>query len=70
MQKILCLGLLMLTGCAMDPSNHTLIVLENPKTKQTVQCTADAWTTWNVYAQVEKCAEGYEKAGYKRLSEY
>lgn len=67
---ILMLGLTILSGCAADPSNNTLVVLQHPETKVTVQCTADAWTTWNPYAQVAKCAEAYEKAGYVRLGAY
>lgn len=67
---IIIATLLSLTGCAADPNNHTLIVLEHPETKQTVQCKGDAWASWNVYAETEKCAEAYEKAGYKRLGSY
>ena len=60
----------MSTGCAMNPSNNTLVVLQHPETKETKECRADAWTTWNVYAEVEACAKAYEKAGFKRLGAY
>lgn len=59
-----------LIGCAANPSNKTLIVLQNPETKETKECRADAWTTWNVYAEVEACAKAYEKAGFIRLGDY
>ena len=58
------------SGCAMNPSNKTLIVLQHPETKDTEECRADAWTTWNVYAEVEACAKAYEKAGFIRLGDY
>jgi hypothetical protein len=58
------------SGCAMNPSNNTLVVLQHPDTKETKECRADAWTTWNVYAEVEACAKAYEKAGFKRLGAY
>lgn len=64
------LALSMIAGCALDPNSNTLVVLQHPETKATVQCTADSWTTWNPYAQVAKCAEAYEKAGYVRLGAY
>ncbi|MGH8477148.1 MAG: hypothetical protein ACRERV_05770 [Methylococcales bacterium] len=44
-----------------------MIVLQHPKTKETKECRADAWTTWNVYAKVEECAKAYEKAGFVEL---
>jgi hypothetical protein len=61
---------LIMSGCAMNPSNKTLIVLQHPGTKETRECRADAWTTWNVYAEVEACAKAYEKAGFNRLGSY
>ena len=60
----------LVAGCAADPTNNTLVVLQHPETKDTKQCTADAWTTWNVYAATEACAKAYEKAGYVRLGAY
>ncbi len=63
------LGVLV-SGCAASPDSHTLVVLQHPTTKDIRECRADAWTTWNVYAEVEACAKAYEKAGYKRLGQY
>jgi ABC-type uncharacterized transport system auxiliary subunit len=59
-----------LSACAADVNNKTLIVLQHPTTKETKECRGDAWTTWNVYAEVEACAKAYEKAGFKRLGSY
>ena len=61
---------LIVSSCALNPSNKTMIVLQNPQTKEMAQCKGDAWSTWDVYAATESCAKGYEKAGYVRLSEY
>jgi hypothetical protein len=58
------LSLTTLVGCgAMNPNNKTLIVLQHPQTQQTVQCSSRAGATWNPYAEVESCAQAYEKAG-------
>jgi len=64
------LVLLLFSGCAFNPDNKTMIVLHNKDTKETKECRGDAWTTWNVYAQVEACAKAYEKAGFVRLGSY
>ena len=56
---------LFLTGCG-----PTHIVLQNPETKEIVQCTGDALANWNPAGATKECAKGYEKAGYIRLSEY
>lgn len=60
---LLMVGLL-LSSCS------TMIVLKNPKTGEMAQCEADPWANWNVYAATESCAKGYEKAGWKRMSDY
>lgn len=63
--------LLVATGCALDPNNKTLIVLQNPTTKEMKDCTGgDPWATWNVYAATEACAKAYEKAGWVRMGSY
>jgi hypothetical protein len=60
-----------LVGCgALNPNNQTLIVLQNPATKQTVQCSSRAGATWIPYAEVESCAKSYEKAGFVRMGGY
>lgn len=59
-----------LVGCAADSRNHTLVVLQNPTSKDTKECKGDAWANWNPYAAVEQCAVAYEKAGYVRMGAY
>lgn len=54
-----------LLGCsAPEP-----VVLQNPDTKQTVQCAADPWAVWqwDMAAQNDDCARKYEQAGFQRL---
>jgi len=72
MKAVLVLSaLLLVSGCALDPNNHTLIVLQNPVTKEMKDCTAgDPWATWNGYAHAESCAKAYEKAGFVRMGSY
>lgn len=60
----------LLTGCVAGQNSRTLIVLQNPKTKETKECKADAWSTWDVYAATEACAKAYEKIGFKRVGGY
>lgn len=60
----------LLIGCAANPNNKTLIVMQHPTTKDIKECRADAWTTWNVYAEVRECSKAYEAAGYRVLGSY
>jgi hypothetical protein len=60
-----------LSSCAANPNNRTLIVLQNPATKEMKDCTGgDPWGTWDIYAATEACAKAYEKAGYVRMGAY
>jgi outer membrane lipoprotein SlyB len=61
---------LVLAGCAANPNNHTAVLLQNPKTKETKECKLGTWTSLDPYAGVEACAKAYEKAGFVRVSEY
>lgn len=60
----------LLTGCVLDPTKHTMVILQHPETKETKECRGNALATWNVYAEVEECAKAYEKAGFVRLGQY
>jgi hypothetical protein len=51
-----------LTACG--PANR-LVVLQNPETKQTVQCRVDPWGSFNHTSQIENCVTAYKKAGYR-----
>ena len=58
---------LSLLGCASSSSR--IAVLQNPDTKQTVECRPDPWGDMNLGRQVDKCIATYQKAGYKLLSD-
>ena len=62
-------GLLSVVALSISACS-TMIVLQHPETKEMVQCEADPWASWNVYAATESCAKGYERAGYVRMSDY
>lgn len=62
--SFICLFLLS-AGCG-----PTHIVLQHPETKQIAECKGDALANWNPAGATQKCAEGYEKAGYVRMSQY
>ena len=59
-----------LMGCALNPNNKSLIVLQNPKTQEVKECKGDPWASWDAYAATEACAKAYEKAGFVRLGDY
>jgi hypothetical protein len=54
------------SGCALNPSNNTLVVLQHPDTKETKECKAGTWALWNASAEVEACVKTYEKSGFKK----
>ena len=56
--------IVVLGGCA-NP-----VVLQNPETKEMAQCDSNSWA-WGVIGQKvanNKCAEGYEAAGFRRMN--
>lgn len=59
------LSVIVLAGCS---TGKRIIVLQHPETKQTVECQADPWATFDQKGVTEQCAKDYEAAGYKRLS--
>lgn len=61
---IVALGALA-TGCA---SSGRVVILQNPETKQTVDCRVNGTITRPYLAQ-ENCISGYEKVGYKVVSD-
>lgn len=65
----LVLGISILVfGCA-SYSPSRIAVLQNPETKQTVECKVDPWGSINRRAQVDNCIETYQKAGYKLVGD-
>lgn len=54
---------LTLSACASS-SPARIAVLQNPETKQTVECRVDPWGHMDRALQVDNCIKVYEKAGY------
>ena len=62
MRKLLyAVGVLALAGCA---ATARVAVLQNPETKQTVECKIIPAGGMNWTAQVDNCIAAYKKAGY------
>lgn len=60
-----------LSGCTANSAytSARIAVLQNPETKQTVQCKADPWGSINFAGQIDNCIKVYEKAGYKKVAD-
>jgi hypothetical protein len=41
-----------------------VVVLQNPQTKQTVECRVDPWGDIRRTRQIEDCVDAYRMAGY------
>jgi hypothetical protein len=61
MRVVLVACVLSLVGCG---SASRVVVLQNPETKQTVECRVDQWGHMNRTRQIEDCVLAYKKAGY------
>lgn len=62
-QLIIFIGaIFFLAGCAGNPSR--IAVLQNPQTKQTVECRVNPLGSPNFQIQVDNCISSYKKAGY------
>jgi hypothetical protein len=44
----------------------TLIILQNPATRELVECEGEPWDNWYEAASTEACAKRYQAVGYKR----
>jgi hypothetical protein len=64
---VLCFLVVLMAGFGCGATH---VVLQHPETKDIVQCKGDALANWNPAGATKACAEGYEKAGYVRLSGY
>lgn len=59
-----------LAGCTTATSANRIAVLQNPETKQTVECRVQVtYGSFSFRDQVENCIRAYEKAGYKVVSD-
>ena len=56
----------LLVACAGTPygQHSRTAVMQNPETKQTVECRADPWGDMNYRRQIDNCIKAYEGAGY------
>jgi len=62
MKRIIAVaGLLALAGC-VSPSR--VVVLQQPETKQTVECRVNPWGSISNANQINKCVNAYKQAGY------
>lgn len=65
MQKIaVCSFVALLAGCTGLHSPSRIAVMQNPQTKQTVECRANAWGGVPFQIQVDGCIATYKKVGY------
>jgi len=60
---------IVLTGCGGTNHPARIAVLQNPETKQTVECRVDPWGSVNYGGQVDNCITAYQKAGYKLVAD-
>ena len=54
-------AMFLLAGC-VSPSS--IVVLQQPETKQTVECKVDPWGSISNKRQIDKCVAAYKQAGY------
>lgn len=60
----------LLAGCTTTTSASRIAVLQNPETKQTVECRVQVtYGSFSFRDQVENCISAYEKAGYKLVGD-
>ena len=59
---------IILASCA-SYSPARVVIMQNPTTKQTVECKVDPWGHINRKLQIESCVDAYQQAGYKKLSD-
>lgn len=71
MQKLIPITALALlaAGCATSDQLSRVAVLQNPETKQTVECRVDQWGSFDRKKQVDVCITTYQKAGYKLVAD-
>lgn len=58
-----------LAGCGSMHGPARIAVLQNPETKQTVECRVDPWGDMNRRRQIDNCIAAYEKAGYRLVAD-
>jgi hypothetical protein len=63
---ILVACVLSLAGCS---SGNRVVVLEQPTTKQTVECRVNPLASLDSAGQIESCLSAYHRAGYKIIGD-
>lgn len=63
---LVILSVTLLAGCGMERPQR-IAVLQNPETRQTVECRVDPWGSLNYKGQVDECVATYQKAGFRLL---
>ena len=58
-----------LAGCAGANSYSRVAVLQNPETKQTVECRYPEVASIRLSSHIETCIATYEKAGYRLVAD-
>ena len=69
MKTITIICALLLSGCYGTYSSARIAVLQNPETKQTVECKVEPWGDMNTRRQVDNCIGVYQKAGYRLVAD-
>lgn len=65
---LICL-ISLITGCAGKYNGARIAVLQNPQTKQTVECKVNPLISFTFQSQVDTCVTAYKKAGYVLVSD-
>jgi hypothetical protein len=61
-KRVLFSSVFLLSACG---SVSRVVVLQNPQTKQTVECRVDPWGDSSRTRQIDHCVNAYRKAGYE-----
>lgn len=62
MKHLLVLAGVLMVGCSSTTSRF--VILQNPTTKQTVECKIDPLGDMRFHKQIEDCTNAYKQAGY------
>jgi hypothetical protein len=62
MRYLFVLAGLLMVGCSSTTSRF--VILQNPTTKQTVECKIDPMGDMRFHKQIEDCTNAYRQAGY------
>ena len=66
---VLVTTVVLLTGCASANSYSRIAVLQNPESKQTVECRFPEVASVRMSSHIDTCVATYEKAGYKLVAD-